>query len=376
MRSIFQFLVDRVRKFIPEKRFEKFVNHSGATRDMPEHSPSWIHRQVAKELIPRNAFDPTNSDQWRREGKEQLLSLLKIPTNPGNTIADQVWSASDSEGSYKKISLTGEYGSKVPLYVCVPCLSKEPLGTIICLQGHTSGMHNSLGVRFGRENEVVEPAVGRNLVKWCFENNFAAVCIEQRCMGERLERTQKKQSPHPCEDTAMHSLLLGRTLMGERLADIELCVRYIKESAELGGPIGIAGNSLGGTTSIYALSVLTGIDFAVAGSCASMLDDSIAQIYHCTDLYIPRLREFFEFSDIIGLASPKPLVLVQGVDDPIFPYHSLRKVEEEVRKIYEFDNASQNFFVKVGNGGHRFYTDLASEGIKEIFCNQRRAYGL
>jgi len=339
---------------------------------MPEYSPSWIHRQVAKGLTPRNAFDPTNLETWRKEGAARLLSLLRIPPNPDGTIVEQVWSASDSEGSYRKISLTGEYESKVPLYVCIPDCPKKPLGTVICLQGHTSGMHNSLGVRFERENEAVEPPAGRNLVKWCFENDLAAVCIEQRCMGERSERTQKKQSPHPCEDTAMHSILLGRTLMGERLADIELCVRYITESADLGGPIGIAGNSLGGTLSIYALSVLPGVDFAIAGSCTSMLDDSIGQIYHCTDLYIPRLREFFEFSDIIGLAAPKPLVLVQGIDDPIFPYHSFLKVEKEVRKIYELNNASQNFLVKVGKEGHRFYTDLASEGVKEIFRNQRR----
>ena len=39
--------------------------------------------------------------------------------------------------------------------------------------------------------------------------------------GERGERRQEQVSPHPCHDAAMHSLMLGRTLLGERVYDVD-----------------------------------------------------------------------------------------------------------------------------------------------------------
>ena len=64
------------------------------------------------------------------------------------------------------------------------------------------------------------------------------------------------------------------------------------------------------------------INFAIAGSCVSSFEKSVLGIYHCADLYIPRIREYFEFADVAGLAAPKPLVIVQGKNDPIFPKRS------------------------------------------------------
>jgi dienelactone hydrolase len=366
MVSVLDRLVNRVRKIVPRRRFRSFENHRVRAAGIPEYSPSWVHGQVSRELKPKYSFDPENSEHWRKRGKAKLHELLSIPANSDPLVVERIWSASDTEGDYQKLELLGEYGSKIPIYVCIPHPREAVLGTVICLQGHTSGMHNSIGVSANGENVAVDPPPGRNLVKWCFDNQFAALCLEQRCFGERAERAQTKKSSHPCEDTAMHAILFGRTLMGERLADIELCLRYISENAGLDKPIGIMGNSLGGTVSIYSWSLLDQIDFAIVGSCVSTLDDSIGRIHHCTDLYIPRLREFFEFSDIIGLGTPKPLVVVQGDSDPIFPYYSLQKVENEVKKIYELEDADKNFIVKSARGGHRFYPDLASEGFAQV----------
>ena len=273
MLSVFNRLLNRVREAVPRRRFRSFDTHRVRAAEIPEYSPSWVHVQVSRGLKPKYSFDPENLEHWRKRGKAQLRELLNIPSNPNQLAVEQIWSASDTEGDYQKLELLGEYDSKIPIYVCIPHLRNAVLGTVICLQGHTSGMHNSIGVSRNREDIAVDPPPGRNLVKWCFDNQFAALCIEQRCFGERSEQAQEKKSSHPCEDTAMHAILFGRTLMGERLADIELCLRYISENAGLDKPIGIMGNSLGGTVSVYSWSVFDQIDFAIVGSCVSTLDD-------------------------------------------------------------------------------------------------------
>lgn len=359
--------VTRVKRTFARKRFKSFRKKSNVTQIGQEYSPSWVHSHAAQDLSPRNAFDPSDVTGWQSKSRKKLRELLKIPSFPINAAPEEVWTATDDRGIYKKVLLLGEYESRIPIYVCSPRSTETEQGTVICLQGHTSGMHNSLGVRLDHEEHALNVPVGRDLVNWCFANNFSAVCLEQRCFGERSERIQKKRSPHPCHDTAMRALLLGRTLMGERIADLEVCIRYIQGNCALQSPIGIVGNSLGGTLAVYALAVLDDVQFSVAGSCTSTLDKSIGNIYHCTDLYIPQLREFFEFSDIVGLAAPKPLILVQGINDPIFPYDGLKEVEAEVGRIYDLLGASDRFIVKVGQGGHRFYPDLASQGLSEIF---------
>jgi dienelactone hydrolase len=350
------------------KRFNSFSKILDDEKITREYSPSWVHRQVAEKTKPLFLFSNNDIEQWRIEGREKLIELLSIPNNPATLKVEELWQGTDERGSYQKVRLEGEFGSKIPVYICVPFKRRRSGESIICLQGHNSGMHNSLAVAKDSEIISTKPAKEGDFVNWCFDNGFTAVCLEQRCFGERTERHQLKRSEHPCHDAALQALLLGRTLMGERLADVELCVRYMQERDVVAGnsKIGVMGNSLGGTVAVYANAILEEIDFAIGGSCTSTLDESIGSIYHCADLYIPKLREFFEFAEILGLAAPKPLLLVQGLTDPIFPYKGLKKVKEAVDSIYRANNAASNFVVKIGSGGHRFYPELASEGIKKL----------
>ena len=126
------------------------------------------------------------------------------------------------------------------------------------------------------------------------------------------------------------------------------------------------GNSLGGTLSIYCGALLDDIDFVIAGSCVSSIDRSLLSIYHCSDLYIPKLREYFEFGDIMGLIAPKPLIVVQGREDRIFPIQGLNEAVSQAGAIYQACNAERKLRVLVGSGGHQFYSQLASKGLSEI----------
>ena len=75
----------------------------------------------------------------------------------------------------------------------------------------------------------------------------------------------------------------------------------------------------------------------------------------------------FEFGDIIGLASPKPMLITQAVNDRIFPISGLRSAFKQGKHIYTTMGVPKNIKLLVGFSGHRFYGQLASSGCAELF---------
>jgi len=63
--------------------------------------------------------------------------------------------------------------------------------------------------------------------------------------------------------------------------------------------------------------------------------------------------------DIMGLFAPKPVVLVAGRHDKIFPLAGVRRAFRHLRKIYRAAGAADRCHLVVGPEGHRFYADLA-----------------
>src|SRR5690606_30876322 len=122
---------------------------------------------------------------------------------------------------------TAEEGADVLAYWCVPHKAKPPYTTFICLQGHSSGAHNGIGVQRDDPNEVKVIEGDRDFGIGCMERGIAALCIEQRAFGDRREQTQKLRGEQLCHDAAMQALMLGRTLAGERIGDVDCGIDYL-----------------------------------------------------------------------------------------------------------------------------------------------------
>ena len=115
---------------------------------------------------------------------------------------------------------------------------------------------------------------------------IAALCIEQRSFGERRERHQGRVSTHGCHDATMHALMLGRTLLGERVFDVDRGLDYLETRDDVDwSRVGIMGNSGGGTVSLFSAAV------AAAGSgtrCPSSLLLHVPRFHH---VHLPLRRQ-------------------------------------------------------------------------------------
>ena len=306
--------------------------------------------------------------KWQKEGKAKLAELLlvdKMFAAPKVDLAPRtLWKKDFPFGTVEKIVVTTEAGVDMPMYFCLPHGATGKLPAFICLQGHSTGMHKSIGVEFTDETTPLVIDGDRDFAVQCVKRGFAALCIEQRAFGERSGNPDHKPN---CRNIAPRLMMHGRTTIGCRVFDVDRGIDYLLTRPEIDAKqIGVMGNSGGGTTSIYAGALLDRLSFVMPSSCFSTYYDSIIRQYHCICNYAPGLQEYFDMGDIAGLCAPKLLVIVNGKDDRIFPLGAAKNEFAQAEKIYRASGNGNNCRHVIGHEGHRFYAEPAFAAFQEI----------
>jgi len=252
--------------------------------------------------------------------------------------------------------------------LCLPRNAQPPYPVMVCVQGHTTGVHVSIAVERDDNRKLFKVEGDRDFGLGCMARGVAAFCIEQRSFGERRERVQKHIAEHGCHDATMHALMLGRTLIGERVFDVDRAIDYLETRRDVDlRRLGIMGNSGGGTISLFSAALLRRIRFAMPSCYFCTFRDSIMSIYHCMDNYVPGLLLFAEMPDVLGLFAPRPVVIVAGKTDEIFPIAGVRRAFRHLKAIYRGAGAEERCQLVVGPDGHRFYANLAwPKALKEL----------
>ncbi len=335
-----------------------------------QFSPSENHKSLISKIDPTHRFAGDQVKRWQnklRKKLHELLGMQHFPEERCDLKPRELWSKKHRLGTIQKIVFRSEEGADVPAFVCLPKNAKPPYTFMICLQGHSTGMHVSLGVQRDNNNRKMEVQGDRNFAIRCMEEGIAALCIEQRSFGERRELVQERVSTHGCHDATMRALLLGRTLAGERVFDVDRGIDYLATRGDVDmDRIGVMGNSGGGTITIYSAALLPRVAFAMPSCSFCTYTDSIATIYHCADNYIPGILQYADMGDILGLFAPKPVVVVNGKEDAIFPIKAARKEFRHLQSIYDAAKAKDQCKLVVGPEGHRFYADAAWPVLQKL----------
>ena len=104
--------------------------------------------------------------------------------------------------------------------------------------------------------------------------------------GERADNRPSEQRTleRTCDHASMTALLLGRTMIGERVWDVSRAIDALEEFPEIDtSRIGCMGNSGGGTITFYATCLDGRISIAMPSCSICTLRDSIASVDHCAD---------------------------------------------------------------------------------------------
>lgn len=339
--------------------------------DQFNYSPDEYHRQLAGEIQPAMGFQGGDVIHWQKQLRSKLQELIgAFPDKHVPLNVRRHWHKNHPLGSIEKITFTSEPYADVPAYVCLPKDKKPPYTFFICLQGHIYGMHASIGVSKKNEHKPMKVKKNLDLALGCMSRGFAALCLEMRSMGERLEQHKKRNfllRGNFCQEAAMHALMLGKTLLGERVYDVKRGIEYLKsrEDADM-EHIGILGNSGGGAVALYSSALLKSIKYTLASCCFAPFNESIMRIRHCVDNYIPGVLTIADMPDIVGLHAPNPLVIVGATRDRLFPGAASKLAFEHVRKIYRAFGAEHNGVFILEEGDHQFYPQQAWEKMNSL----------
>jgi dienelactone hydrolase len=338
-------------------------------------SPSIHHRQVMKRAERTLEYAGGDLKTWQRKLRSKVRQVAgEMPVEKCPLNVRTLWLMDHPLGTIEKIVYTSEPFSDVTAFVCLPKDVKPPYTWFVCVQGHSTGAHNSIGVDRDDNSKIIQVEGDRDFGLGCMRRGIAALCIEQRSFGERREQVQGHISSHGCHDATMHALMLGRTLTGERVYDIDRGIDYLATRSDVRMKhIGVMGNSGGGTVSLFAAALLPRLRYAMPSCYFCTFEASLMSIYHCMDNYFPGLLKYAEMPDVMGLFAPQPTVLVAGKEDPIFPVSGVRKAYKRLREIYKAADADDRCHLVIGPEGHRFYADLAwPKMLKEIKKDQRK----
>ncbi|MDR1464121.1 MAG: acetylxylan esterase [Oscillospiraceae bacterium] len=294
-------------------------------------------------------------EDWQNRARDTLRELLGMDRfSPCDLQFSAEPSVAWHGGRRTRFTFQSEMGYTVPGYWCVPA-DAGPWPVMICLQGHSTGMHISMGEeKF--PGDAAEVGDGdRDYAKQALDRGFAALVLEQRNFGE-CGGTPKGPD---CYRSAMAALLLGRTTLGERVWDVSRAIDVLEMNFQEADQSRIfcMGNSGGGTATFYATCLEPRIRGAMPSCSICSFDASIAPIHHCACNHVPHIRRFFDMGDLAGLIAPRPLTVVAGEQDGIFPIGATRETFALIQDYYAAAGRPDRCQLIVGSGGHRFYAE-------------------
>lgn len=318
-------------------------------------------RNIAKmkAMTPLFAFDPDMPiEEQRARAKKKLAELISLPekqTEPKPIIEYTDNTCEDYDEI--RFSFESEPGIFIPAHMLVPKRVSGKLPTVICLQGHSTGMHVSLAREPYPSKKPIEVAGDRDFCIQAVKRGYVAIACEQRGFGElNLEENEIS-----CHELYFQAALMGNSLIGERVRDVmalidAVCFGFDPVDADR---IGIMGNSGGGTSSYFAACIDDRIKVCMPSSSFCTFTAAWGAIRHCCCAYVPGILKYMEMPDMAMMIAPRHLIAVNGVSDHLQPFGAAECAFEKVKAIYEAAGAPDNCELVVGGEGHRFYAKEA-----------------
>lgn len=328
------------------------------------------HEKIIKERKPLLQFDESaDYDSWRAEAKAKLTELLGDMPEKCDLNIRLEWEKENDTFIERRYLFSPEETFTSPCHLCIPKNAKKPLPVVICLQGHTTGMHISLG-RTIYSPDADYLTRDADFAITALKQGYAVLVLEQRAFGELKSEAMLRFAPESsctCHHNAATAMLIGRTLIGERVWDVSRAIDFLETLPEIDSEkIGLMGNSGGGTASYYAACLDERIKIVMPSCAVCTFKDSIVWKRHCICNYIPNIAKYFDMGDIACLIAPRPIVMVSGKTDIGFHIDGALEAYETIEKIYKKAGAADKCKMVIGEEGHRFYADLSWPVFNEL----------
>jgi dienelactone hydrolase len=268
------------------------------------------------------------------------------------------------EHTEEKIRLSAGEDVSIPVFVLAP-KTRPPFKPVLVFPGHEPGIRYCIGNFPDPETAQIHRTANDNFAEYLAGCGYLVGAVEQRGMGERLAgQAAGGGQKRSCRELSFAYLMMGRTLMGERCWDGMCAASYLLSRPDVTpGGLGATGHSGGGATALWLAALDERIRTAVVSGYFCSFRDSIMSIAHCECNYIPGILNLSEMGGLAALIAPRPLCIIHGRQDPIFPYSGTAREFETVRQAYGRSGVPDACRLAVHPGGHEYRNGPSREWL-------------
>ena len=328
---------------------------------MATQFPQALHESLLKRM-PRFRYRGGDVAEWQQKARQQLAERLSLDLIPVCEPELEIeYERDESDYHEYRFTFLTEPEYRIAAHLLIPHGAAYP-PVMICLQGHSTGMHISLG-RPKSESDAKSIAGDRDYALQALSEGYAALVLEQRAFGE-CGGTEKGPA---CQLPVSTALLLGRSLNGERVSDVMRAIDLLESGVFLvdASNVSITGNSGGGTISIYAAAMDPRIRACIPSCSFCGYLPSIGEQQHCMCNYIPGIAIDFDMGDLAALIAPRVFVAINGRLDRTFPVESAEEQLEVAKQVYKVLGCEGRCRLETAPEGHRYYANIAWPALRE-----------
>ena len=307
------------------------------------------------------ATTPHEFTQWQARFRVELAQVLGIAQRWPTAVPRPDLLSTTDKGSYREEKYHVHLGDVViPMYLLIP-KRPPPYKTILAFHGHGMGVHQILGNYPDDETAKDMIAHDENFAQRLAEDGFLVCAIEQRGFGERITE-QISEAGNSCRHLAMHYLMHGKTLIGERIGDAVSVTNYLITRDDIVPDyLGCTGHSGGGMTALFLGALDTRFNVNVVSGYFCDYQHSILAMPHCPCNYVPNLLSLAGIGTLATLIAPRRLRFINGENDALFPIAGFHKPISIVQCAYSLLDVHESLSVVKHTNGHQYLYDAGLE---------------
>jgi len=326
-------------------------------------SPSEFHENYANNIIPKISFEKTKDSKevFQEKTREKIKNLIGFEDTLEFNILNVQEYIFKKKYIRKRFIIQLDKGREMPIETLSLISETKIKGIMVCMQGTNSGSH----LNFGEIKMPIDPYkvhAGSSLAIQAADNGYIAISFDRIGYGERREKKLKKQSILPVMDTSLHSLALGKSLLGETVSEIYVICNHFKKHYNL--PLWLVGYSSAGSVATVAGALFSNLVNGICvGGCIGSFKDTIITRGATAHLEIKDCIKWFEQDALIQLMAPRPCIMIAGDKDHIWPYSGAIIIYEKSKEIYNLYNAKKFLKLIKAIGIHTYYPKLMWDSI-------------
>jgi dienelactone hydrolase len=304
-------------------------------------SPDEFLEQCFQNTIQSHSFSAKNLkewSEWRETLKRKFEDVLAVSPSDATDLNPKVLEHKEFKDYIReRVEYSVDRNLRVPAYLLLPKKQKGPLPTVIACPGHGYGSKDVVGLSPDGMNERIGYSYHKDFAIDLVKRGYVVLVPEVIGFGDRrlAEDLEKEPNENSCYRLATYLLMLGKTLAGQRVYELQKGIDFLHTRKEVDVTrVGCMGFSGGGQIAAYTAAIDDRIKAVVISGYTNTFKDSILSMPHCLDNYLPGILQYAEMPDLIGLIAPRPLLIESGLRDHLFPIEAAEIAFSKIKNIY------------------------------------------